>query len=107
MAEKIYPKVEKGMLVKLKYDIRESLGRHGSNRCKVKFAGQIRKVVNIGIQGKMIELERTPEEIRAFRSSRNTWKFWVGDVECIVDFNGIKDVKKEEFVFDPEQLVTC
>lgn len=109
MTDKIFPNFERGMYVKLKSNITESLRMYGHNRCKERYAGQIRKVVSVGDSNRkeLIYLERSKEEMKSFRPSRDAWKFWAGDVECIVDFENMKDIKKEEFIFNPEQLVTC
>lgn len=98
--------VKKGMYVILKDDISESLSRYGSNREKRRYGGQIRQVTYVTNGGLIVYLKRHPHEKSFFRNDKSSWKFHLNDIEEIVDMKNIKNVKKEEYSFDPQQLVT-
>ena len=57
MSERLDVKI--GMYVKLKNDISLSLKEYGKNREKIKFAGGIRRIIDIQENGVKIILKRT------------------------------------------------
>ena len=104
MANKKFLEVKEGMRIKLKDNIRISLDRHGTNREKKFFAGSIRDVTKV--LGQTVYLGRTYMDRTDYRTTRDSWKFWIGDIESIV-FDPEKECEKSEtYTFDPKQLVT-